>query len=226
MMQNQPRTALSFKEASRAEPYRNALSMAGLDVVTFSPNHAGSLDDVAGLVLAGGHDVDPALYGAAAHPDTDPPDRRHDDYELALLRAAMARQMPVLAICRGMQLLNVARDGTLVQHLPGTFKHQQRTGAAPVHHVTLDKSWEPIFGSAWMEVNSRHHQAVDQPGRGLAVRATDPDDGVIEGIAIPDAAFVVGVQWHPEDMVDDPAQRGLFKAFAAAVGRYSGVPAL
>jgi gamma-glutamyl-gamma-aminobutyrate hydrolase PuuD len=225
-MENQLRTALSFKEASRAEPYRNALTTAGLEVVTFSPNHVGSLDDVAGLVLAGGHDVDPALYGAAAHPETDPPDHRHDDYELALLRAAMARQMPVLAICRGMQLLNVARDGTLVQHLPGTFKHQQRTGGAPVHHLTLDKSWEPIFGSAWLEVNSRHHQAVDQPGRGLIVTATDPDDGVIEGIAVPDPAFVVGVQWHPEDMVDDPVQLRLFKAFAAAVSRYAGVPAI
>src|SRR4051794_15254256 len=106
-MDNRPRTALSFKEASRAEPYIQALTMAGLDVVTFSPNHVGSLDDVTGLVLAGGHDVDPDLYGAAAHPETDHPDRRHDDYELALLRAAMARQLPVLAICRGMQLFNV-----------------------------------------------------------------------------------------------------------------------
>jgi gamma-glutamyl-gamma-aminobutyrate hydrolase PuuD len=217
-MDHRPRTALSFKEASRAEPYIKALSIAGLEVVAFSPNHAGSLDDVAGLVLAGGHDVDPDLYGAAAHPETDPPDRRHDDYELALLRAAMARQIPVLAICRGMQLLNVARDGTLVQHLPGTFKHQQRTGPTPVHHVTLDKSWEPIFGSTWIEVNSRHHQAVDLPGRGLVVTATDPDDGVIEGIAISEAPFALGVQWHPEDMVDDPVQRRLFTAFAGAVG--------
>jgi gamma-glutamyl-gamma-aminobutyrate hydrolase PuuD len=226
MMDHQLRIALSFKEASRAEPYRNALSKAGLEVLSFSPAHAGSIEDVRGLVLAGGHDVDPALYGAAAHPETDPPERRHDDYELALLRAAIARQLPVLAICRGMQLLNVARDGTLVQHLPGTFKHQQRTGAAPVHHVTLDKSWEPIFGSTWVEVNSRHHQAVDQPGRGLVVTATDPDDGVIEGIAIPDAAFVVGVQWHPEDMVDDPVQMRLFESFADAVSRYAGAPAL
>jgi putative glutamine amidotransferase len=211
------RVALSFTNSTKAEPYREALNLAGLDALPFSPDAAGSLDRVRGLMLTGGHDVDPKLYGAVAHPETDPPDRAHDDYECALLRAALARQMPVLAICRGMQLFNVVCGGTLVQHLPGTTKHRQRTGSVPVHQVELEPLLVPVFGAAIIDVNSRHHQAVDRVGKGLVITAADPDDGVIEGISLPTLPFAHGVQWHPEDMLNDPKQVRLFRAFAVAV---------
>lgn len=213
------RVALSFNNDTKAEPYRQALSLAGLETLPFSPDAAGSLDSVSGLVLTGGHDVDPRLYGAVAHPETEPPDRAHDDYEIALLRAALARHMPVLAICRGMQLFNVACGGTLVQHLPGTMKHRQRTGSVPVHQVELEPVLAAVFGATTIDVNSRHHQAVDRPGKGLIVSGTDPDDGVIEGISMPVPFFAHAVQWHPEDMLNDPVQVRLFRAFAVAVCR-------
>jgi putative glutamine amidotransferase len=210
------RTALSFRDETRAEPYRLALRRAGLQPVAFTPDSPGSLEEVTGLVLAGGHDVDPALYGETAHAETDAPDRIHDDYEAALLRDALARRLPVLAICRGLQLLNVVCGGALVQHLPGTAKHKQRTGAEPVHQVVLDPAWIPLFGAPQIAVNSRHHQAVGRAGKGLLITARDPDDGVIEGVAMPDLPFAVGVQWHPEDMVDDERQVRLFRAFSLA----------
>lgn len=211
------RVALATRNEDRAEPYRRALQNAGLDVVTFAPNGGASLDGVAGLVLSGGTDVDPALYRATPVPETDAPDRERDDYESELLREALIRDLPVLAICRGLQLFNVARGGTLIQHLPNTLKHKQRTGGIPVHEVVVEGSMAEVFGARETGVNSRHHQAVDRLGDGLVVTARDPGDGVIEGFVMPAARFAVAVQWHPEDMVDAPDQVRLFTAFANAM---------
>jgi gamma-glutamyl-gamma-aminobutyrate hydrolase PuuD len=186
-------------------------------VVTFVPDGGASLDSVSGLVLAGGTDVDPALYGATPLPETDVPDRERDDYESELLRKALSRDLPVLAICRGLQLFNVARGGTLIQHLPNTGKHKQRTGGAPIHKVVVEGRMAEVFGAREVSVNSRHHQAVDRPGDGLVVTARDPEDGVIEGCVMPAARFAMAVQWHPEDMVDAPDQVRLFTAFANAM---------
>jgi putative glutamine amidotransferase len=210
------RVALATRNEERAEPYRKALHAAGLEPVTFEPGYSEPLDHVAGLVLSGGVDVDPSLYGAAPAPETDPPDRERDDYESDLLRNALARDLPVLAICRGQQLFNVVRGGTLIQHLPDTEKHKRRTGGQPVHRVVLEGGMAEVFGAPALPVNSRHHQAIDRLGEGMIATARDPEDGVIEGFIYPAARFAMGVQWHPEDMVDDGHQVRLFAAFADA----------
>jgi gamma-glutamyl-gamma-aminobutyrate hydrolase PuuD len=189
--------------------------------VTFGPDVGGSFDEVAGLVLTGGTDVDPALYGAAPAPETETPDRERDDFEAELLRKAMARDMPLLAICRGLQLFNVVRGGTLIQHLPDTARHKQKTGAAPVHDVVVEGEMAEVFGASRVAVNSRHHQAIEWMGEGMVVTARDPEDGVIEGFVVPGARFAMGVQWHPEDMVDDERQRRLFKAFSSQLSAAS-----
>jgi putative glutamine amidotransferase len=212
------RVALATPNEERAEPYRQALQNAGLEPVTFSPGSDESLDAVAGLVLTGGVDVDPSLYGAARAPETEEPNRERDDYESELLRSALARDLPVLAICRGHQLFNVVRGGTLIQHLRDTDKHRQRTGGVPVHEVTLEGRMAEVFGASNLPVNSRHHQAIDRLGEGMVATARDPEDGVVEGFIYPAARFAMGVQWHPENMVDDEHQVRLFKAFASAAG--------
>jgi gamma-glutamyl-gamma-aminobutyrate hydrolase PuuD len=209
--------ALLFRNPNKALPYQRALRQVDLDPVSFIPDAPASLDDVHGLVLTGGSDVDPAIYGADPHPENGPADRARDDYESALLRKALARDMPVLAICRGMQLFNVVRGGTLIQHLAAAEKHRQQTGGVPVHEVVLAPPFDSIYGATRMQVNSRHHQAIDNLGEGLLVTARDPEDGVIEGIDVPGAQFAMGVQWHPEDMLDDPLQMRLFRAFARSV---------
>lgn len=209
--------ALLFRKPSKAVPYEHALRLVDLEPLPFTPGQQHSLDEVHGLVLTGGNDVDPALYRAEPQPESGPPDRERDDYESALLRQALARDMAVLAICRGMQLFNVVRGGTLLQHLPNTDKHRQQTEAVPVHDVVLLPPFDSIYGTTRMRVNSRHHQAIDRLGEGLLVTARDPDDRVIEGIDLPGAQFAMGVQWHPEEMVDDPVQMRLFKAFARSV---------
>jgi putative glutamine amidotransferase len=211
------RVALATRSESKGEPYRRALQEAGLEAITFAPGAASSLNDVGGLVLTGGTDVDPSLYGAVRAPETDTPDRERDDYESALVRMALARDLPVLAICRGLQLFNVTCGGTLIQHLPNTDKHRQNSGGAPIHGVTLEGRMAAVFDATEMRVNSRHHQAVDRPGDGLVVAARAPEDGVIEGLVVPAARFAMAVQWHPEDMVGDPMQARLFTAFANAM---------
>ena len=214
--------ALLFRNPNKAVPYESALRQVDLEPVSFipdTPSAPGSLDDVHGVVLTGGSDIDPAIYGAEPHPENGPSDRPRDDYESALLRKALARDMPVLVICRGMQLFNVVRGGTLTQHLPNSDKHRQQTGGVPVHEVELSPPMDSIYGATRMQVNSRHHQAVDRLGEGLLVTARDPEDGVIEGVDLPGAQFAMGVQWHPEDMPDDAVQMRLFRAFAkAAIG--------
>lgn len=211
------RVALATRSEDKSEPYRRALEAAGLEAVTFEPDAGGSLDTVAGLVLTGGTDVDPALYGAERAPETDEPDRTRDDFEGELLRAAIARDVPVLAICRGLQLFNVVCGGTLIQHLPDTARHRQRTGGEPVHDVVVEGRMAEVFGAARVPVNSRHHQAIEWTGEGMVITARDAEDAVIEGFVFPATKFAMGVQWHPEDMVDDERQQRLFRAFAACL---------
>jgi gamma-glutamyl-gamma-aminobutyrate hydrolase PuuD len=211
------RVALATRSEAKAEPYRRALEQAGLDPVMYIPGSQQSLDDVGGLVLTGGTDVDSELYGETRQPETQMPDRERDDYELSLLRSGLAKDLPVLAICRGLQLFNVGFGGTLVQHLPNAATHQRKTEGMPVHDVALEGRLAEIFGAERVAVNSRHHQAANKPGKGLVVAARDPDDGTIEGLVCPTARFALGVQWHPEDMTDDKAQSRLFEAFADAV---------
>lgn len=179
-----------------------------------------------GLLLAGGVDIAPAAYGEAPHPALGRVDPARDDAELKVARWALAADLPILGICRGIQSLNVAAGGTLYQDLPaqypGAIRHAYRPAESPweqpTHRVTVaaDSRLAAILGAAGLAVNSFHHQAVKDPAPGFAVVAR-AEDGVIEGIERPDARFVVGVQWHPEGMFrTDPLARRLFAAFVEA----------
>lgn len=183
------------------------------------------LDQVAGVCLSGGPDLDPEAYGASRHERLGPTWSALDAFELAVARAADSRRLPILAICRGLQVLNVARGGSLHQHLPdvvgGGINHRQlEPGNQPTHAVAFDRSsrLSQILGRTESEVNSFHHQAVDRLGEGLTVSATAPD-GVIEGLEGVDHEFVLGVQWHAECLVERSENAGLFSAFVEAARR-------
>ncbi|MEU5613472.1 gamma-glutamyl-gamma-aminobutyrate hydrolase family protein [Streptomyces sparsogenes] len=169
------------------------------------------------LVIAGGPDVEPLRYGAEPHERTGPPARERDAWELALIEAALAADLPLLGICRGMQLLNVALGGTLVQHLeghvgpPGVFEHHE---IKPVPGTLLAR----ITPDA-VSVPTYHHQAVDRLGEGLVVSAHATADGTVEAVEVPgDSGFALGVQWHPEAGDDLRVMRALVEAAAAARG--------
>jgi putative glutamine amidotransferase len=161
------------------------------------------LDKVDGLLLAGGVDVMPETYGAERHPTTDPGVRRRDDFEMALARRALERDMPFLGVCRGMQVLNVARGGTLHQHVPdlvGHEHHRHTIGTFSDHDVRLEDgslaaraAGETVHGT-----KSHHHQAVDRVGEGLVVTGWSTEDELVEAVEAPDRRFALGVQWHPE----------------------------
>lgn len=192
---------------------------------TFVDDVLASID---GLLLTGGADIDPACYGQAAHPTTAGVDRERDVWELALVRAAIERGVPLLAICRGQQVLNVACGGTLVQHLPEItdLPHRDADGSgsgATVHTVDVeaDSVLRRVVDAERLATNSSHHQAVDRIGAGLRACAWAPD-GTIEGIEPaatiePDATAdggerpIVGVQWHPETLTSHASHRALFR---------------
>jgi putative glutamine amidotransferase len=180
------------------------------------------LDRVDGICLSGGPDVHPDAYGADPHPELGPTAPRLDAFELALVRAADERDTPVLAICRGAQILNIARGGTLHQHLPDvvgeTLAHRQPGEPAKATHavsVVPDSRLEAILGHRHVQVNSFHHQAVDVMGERLAVTA-QAEDGTVEGFEAIDRSFMVGVQWHAECLVDHDEQAALFTALVDA----------
>jgi gamma-glutamyl-gamma-aminobutyrate hydrolase PuuD len=184
--------------------YVEAVERAGGRPVVIPPSDDGAgetLDLLDGVVFSGGADVDPASYGAAAHPLTDPPQERRDRGELALLEAALARDVPVLAICRGSQLLNVLRGGDLVQHLPdelGHTDHRETPGVFSEHEVAVGAETRlgaVLGGSA--TVKSSHHQGLGRLGEGL-VEAARATDGTVEALEDPSKRFAVGVLWHPE----------------------------
>jgi putative glutamine amidotransferase len=158
-----------------------------------------------GLVIAGGADVDPASYGADRHPRTVGSVPARDRTEIALVRGALARDLPVLGICRGMQVLNVARGGTLIQHLPdhvGHEEHRRRPGTfdGNDHDVRVDRGTLAalVIGTEVHAIKSHHHQAVDVLGDGLVVTARSALDDLAEAIELPACRFALGVQWHPE----------------------------
>jgi len=165
-----------------------------------------------GLILSGGGDVDPGLYGAGAHPETDSPRPERDNAELRLLQAALELDMPVLAVCRGSQLLNVARGGDLVQHLPdelGHERHKHEPGQFSDHSVRLDPDSRvgTLLGDH-APVKSHHHQGYGRLGDGLR-EAAWADDGTVEALEDPDRRFAVGVLWHPEEGEDFALFRAL-----------------
>ncbi|MFD4607170.1 gamma-glutamyl-gamma-aminobutyrate hydrolase family protein [Streptomyces sp. NPDC058440] len=174
------------------------------------PSHAASVvARLDGLVVAGGPDVEPERYGAEREPRTGPPARERDAWELALIRAALDSGTPLLGICRGMQLLNVALGGTLVQHIDG---HTEDVGIFGAHPVT------PVAGTRYAAVVAEetyvptyHHQAVDRLGEGLRASA-HATDGTVEAVELPGDRFALGVQWHPEMGEDVRVMTALVRA--------------
>jgi putative glutamine amidotransferase len=190
------------------EPLRNAGGVAVLiPVDPFVAEHAETvLNRADGLLLIGGSDLDPASYGAPRHPETKVIKPERDRLELALARYAIKRDMPVLGICRGMQIINVVLGGTLIQHLPDLLDHDRHSRNAAgtyegnAHEVTLTAGSLAArsVGGTRRRIYSHHHQAVDRLGRGLRITARSALDNLPEAIELPDRKFVLGVQWHPE----------------------------
>ena len=219
----------------KLEDYRQSVLHVGGEVRLLDPSAdvAGAMAGIDGLLLTGGGDVDPAKYGEAPHATMSPAEPGRDDFELALVALARERRIPILAVCRGIQVLNVAYGGTLVQDIAS-----QLTGALPhafevpphqpmefAHEVWIEPDTllcrlmrERISDADACDVNSRHHQAVRQIAPGLIVSATAPD-GVIEAIEDPSAAFCLGVQWHPENFFRTGEFRPLFEGFLTAATR-------
>jgi len=168
------------------------------DVVAEQP--AEVLELIDGLMLAGGSDVDPASYGARPHPETRGSWPERDRFELALAHAALERDMPVLGVCRGMEMLNVIQGGTLDQHITGLELHRHTPGVFSDHGVRLEPGSlaARVVGAERTEVKSAHHQGLDQLGEGV-VASGWADDDLIEAIELPDRTFAVGVLWHPEE---------------------------
>ena len=217
------------------EDYRQAVIHAGGEVRELTPGTSvdDALQDLDGLMLTGGEDVDPALYGEAAHATVTDVNHARDDFELGLIRAARERDLPLLAICRGIQVLNVACGGSLVQDIPSqvTSDVNHRITSPPnesfavAHEVWLERDSllerllrDTLEGSDTCNVNSRHHQAVARVADGFRVSATAPD-GVIEAIEDPAARFCLGVQWHPENFWRTGEFRALFEGFLGAPRR-------
>ncbi len=211
--------------------YLRAIERAGGVPVVIPPLHSDGIDallsQVAGVCLSGGPDLDPEAYGASRHDLLGPTWSDLDAFELAVARAAALRRLPILAICRGLQVLNVARGGTLNQHLPevvgeGITHRQTEPGHQATHSVTIDQSSRlgQIVGGGRSDVNSFHHQSVDRLGEGLVISARAAD-GTIEGVEAVDHDFVLGVQWHAECLVERSEHAALFTAFVEAA-RQSG----
>jgi putative glutamine amidotransferase len=224
------------REMALGLPYLRAIERAGGLPVVLPPLQSGAipalLDRLSGICLSGGPDLDPAGYGATAHAELGVVEPDLDRFELGVAREADRRGMPVLGICRGQQALNVARGGTLHQHLAdvvdGTIDHRQgEPGTVPTHAVEVlagSRLAGILGGGAAVQVNSFHHQAVDRLGTGLRAVAWAPD-GVVEGIESTGTALYLGVQWHAEGLVDDPAHLRLFERLVLDAAAWTESPA-
>lgn len=216
------RPVVGISKCTRTEDYAESVRLAGGEPVILdwaSTSVARALERADALLLTGGPDVDPARYAEAPRPETRTAEAARDRFELELASRAMAQDAPVLAICRGMQVLNVAAGGTLVQDIPSelrsTVSHDIKEPKNAVAHtvaVQPQTCLARLLGLTETAVNSRHHQAVRATGNGLIVTAVAPD-GVVEAIERPGARFCVGVEWHPENFVETgeflPLFRGL-----------------
>ncbi|MBA2645039.1 MAG: gamma-glutamyl-gamma-aminobutyrate hydrolase family protein [Solirubrobacterales bacterium] len=183
----------------------------------------GLLDLIDGLMLAGGSDVDAGSYGAAPHPETRGTRPERDRLELALARRALDRDMPLLAICRGMQVLNVALGGTLVQHLPETLdhdRHRETPGSFTEHTIRLERGSlaARAGGGDSTSGKSHHHQGVDVLGEALVATGWSESDGLVEAVELPERRFALGVLWHPEE----DERSGVIRTFVEEAGRSRG----
>ena len=216
----------------KLEDYRQSVLHVGGEVRVLDPtaNLTAALEGVGGLLLTGGGDLAPMRYGEPPHPTYEEAEPGRDEFELALVSLARERRLPILAICRGVQVLNVACGGTLVQDIPsqvpGALTHKLEVpphqAVELAHEVWLDKDTmlsklmrERLSDADACEVNSRHHQAIRRLAPGLIVSATAPD-GEIEGVEDPAASFCLGVQWHPENFWRTGEFRPLFEGLLEA----------
>jgi gamma-glutamyl-gamma-aminobutyrate hydrolase PuuD len=203
--------------------YVRAVERAGGRALLVPPDESAveeTLDALDGLVFSGGNDMAPETYGAEAHAETVGTNLARDRGELALLQAALARDLPVLAVCRGFEVLNVARGGDLVQHLPETVgheRHREVKGVFSDHGVRVDEASRlgSLLGGEVAAVKSHHHQALGRIGEGLRETAW-AEDGTVEGVEDPEKRFAVGVLWHPEAGED----AALFEALVAEARAY------
>jgi putative glutamine amidotransferase len=201
--------------------YVRSIARAGGVPLLVPPGAAAeeTLDAVDGLIFSGGSDLDPELYGDEPHAETVAVMRERDDFELELMRAALARDLPLLAICRGSQVLNVALGGDLEQHVPdrvGTNAHKQTPGVFAEHEVDVfDGTKLASIVGARTEVKSHHHQGYGELGTGLHEAARAPD-GTVEALEDPNRRFTLGVLWHPEEGED----LALFEALVAEAAAY------
>jgi putative glutamine amidotransferase len=224
-------TVIAIAACRKLEDYRQSVLHVGGEprIVDSSMAVEHALAGVDGLMLTGGGDIAPSRYGETAHATVEEAEPGRDEFEIALIAAARSRHLPILAICRGVQVLNVACGGTLVQDIPsqitGGLTHSlavpQHQPYALAHEVWVDKDSllaklmrERMVDEA-LEVNSRHHQAVKDVAPGFVVSATAPD-GVVEAIEDPAARFCLGVQWHPENFFRTGEFRALFEGFLEA----------
>lgn len=203
------------------QAYHDRIVEAGGEPVDLYPGSEHDFTALDGLLISGGPDVLPARYGQEQHPETDSGDPPRDDLEFAALAAAQARDIPILAICRGHQLLNVAYGGQLLQHIEGdTHRALNSEGYPSRWHQTRIKPESrlaSLVGGGWIETNSRHHQAVtpETLAPGLAVTGVTAD-GLIEAVEDPSARWLVSVQWHPEKGEIAERFRPLFRSFVEA----------
>lgn len=209
--------------------YTDAVRRAGAIPVIIPPqpeNAADIVGELDGLLLAGGDDCDPAAYGEARHPSVEPMDPRRQSSDLTLARAARERGIPTLGICLGVQVMNVAAGGTLIQDIASSVDTEIDHASEPAdrhrHDVLVEASTRlgGILGARELNVNSSHHQAIGRVAEGLRVTAHAPD-GIVEGLEDPAQPFYLGVQWHPEDMAEEESASTLFGAFVDAARKYS-----
>jgi putative glutamine amidotransferase len=222
---------IGISPCRKLEDYRQAILHVGSEPRVLDPSLPieEALAGIDGLMLTGGDDVAPSRYGEPAHPTVVEAEAGRDEFEIGLINSARARQLPILAICRGVQMLNVACGGTLVQDIPsqltGALAHSlpvpPNLAYSLAHEVWVEKDsllsklMRERLVDDTCEVNSRHHQAVKDVARGFRVSATAPD-GVIEAIEDPASAFCLGVQWHPENFFRTGEFRSLFEGFVEA----------
>jgi putative glutamine amidotransferase len=210
--------------------YIDSLRRAGAIPVLIPPqpeNAADLVEELDGLVLAGGDDCDPTVYGEQPHPSVEPMDPRRQNNDLSLARAARERGIPTLGICLGLQVMNVAAGGSLVQdihsELDTDIEHVSEPEDRARHEVAVKQGTRLaaiLGGPRELNVNSSHHQAIKSVGRGFRVTAQAPD-GIVEGLEDPDHPFYLGVQWHPEDMGGEKSASALFGAFVEAARNYA-----
>jgi putative glutamine amidotransferase len=210
--------------------YVESIRRAGGEPRVLQNSLAASLEELSGVLLTGGGDIDPAYYNETPHPNTAAPDALRDTFEIALARLALESRLPMLGVCRGLQVINVAAGGSLVQDIPSEMTHplahQIDTPLyAIAHPVWVSPSSrlarimkEELSEGDVLQVNSRHHQAIKQPAPGFEISATAPD-GVIEAIERADASFCMAVQWHPENFWRTGEFRALFEDFVKACER-------